>query len=61
VVGWSIEYFFAKANDRRKNIIAYLEKNEGKIEEEENLTKYITVFHKNLFVRHKELSYGIVL
>lgn len=42
-------YFQAKANGRRKNMIVSLEQEEGNIEGEDEMMKYITNFYKNLF------------
>lgn len=44
------KYFQIKASDRkRKNKIVFLHQEEGVIEGDENLLKYITVFYNNLF------------
>ena len=45
-------YFHAKANGRRrKNHIISLDQEEGKIEGEQELKKYITDYYKNLFCK----------
>ena len=48
-------YYHAKVNGRRrKNIVISLEQEEGMVEGEENLMKYITNFYKKLFGRPEE-------
>lgn len=54
------KYFQAKANGRRRKCqIQSLSQEEGEVEGQENLVKYITNFYKNLFRHSKENSLNL--